>query len=1081
MKMTVLTRSCVLIPLCLFFLDGERNIGIAEESEWSLTHLRCEYRSEPLGIDVIEPRLSWILESAKRGLRQAAYQIVVASSNELLARDQGDLWDTGKIVSDNTSAIVYAGMPLKTGQPCYWKVRAWDSEGNLSAWSESAKWTMGLLHPEDWQAEWIGYDAERKPQLSEAPLDGADWICSSVDAPGEVAAGNRLYIAQFELPKDAIVDDAEVLAIADDKLWMAINGKMLIHGETGWEKVKPVAVSEVLRPGKNELRFNVLNEHQGPSGLLVRMTIKLNNGETILITSEDSWHCAGSPGQHWPSEKIQKDQLESCQKIGPYGCEPWGHTLVERLFLPPTTLLRKEFVARKPIASAMLYVTALGNCEPRLNGELVSDEYFTPGWTDYAKRVYYRCYDVSHLIHSGENALGAVLADGWFSGYIGWGRNRNHYGDQPRLRMQLNLTYQDGTSNTIGTSGDWRASPGPTREADFLMGEVFDARLKQTGWDKPGFADENWQRVDVGSQVDPVVQSHPGPAVVAIAEFAPVSITEPRPGIHVCDLGQNFAGIVRLQVNGQPGQRIQLRFAEKLNPDGTLYTTNLRGARAMDTYICAGNGREVWQPRFTFHGFQYVEITGLTEPPDQETVTGIALSSNTPRTGWFECSDPMLNQLHSNIYWTQRANFIDVPTDCPQRDERLGWTGDAQVYVATACLNTDVHTFFTKWLTDLTDAQRQDGQFPMVAPLKVAGDDGGPAWADAGVICPWTVYEVYDDQRLLNQHYDSMKRFVEFSRQRSKGDCLPPDEFHCFGDWLSINADTPLSIVYTTYYAHSVRILAQAAEVLGHSEDASTYRQLFEKIRSAFNEAYVNEDGRIEGDTQCCYVLALANDLLDGEQRDQAVQHLIDDIASRDFHLSTGFLGTKDLMLVLAKVGRNDIAYRLIANESFPSWGFSIKHGATSIWERWDGWTPDKGFQDPGMNSFAHYSFGAVYQWMVENIGGIQRTNLGYKHFVIAPQPGGNLTWAKVDYDSLHGRIAAHWKKEQGRLVLKVKIPANTTAEIRLPAENLQSITEQGHPLAEVSGIESLRFSGGEATLNVASGNYSFVVESSQR
>jgi alpha-L-rhamnosidase len=436
--------------------------------------------------------------------------------------------------------------------------------------------------------------------------------------------------------------------------------------------------------------------------------------------------------------------------------------------------------------------------------------------------------------------------------------------------------------------------------------------------------------------VNPVIQAHPGPPVVVVQEFKAKTITEPTPGVYVLNLGQNFAGVARLKVSGQPGQKITLRFAERLNPDGTIYTANLRGARATDTYICRGEGVEEWMPRFTFHGFQYVEVTGLTKPPTTETVVGLALGSDTQVSGAFECSDPMLNQLHNNIYWTQRANFIDIPTDCPQRDERLGWTGDAQVYVCTATLNCDVQAFFRKWLVDLMDAQRADGQFPCVAPLKVAGSDGGPAWADAGVICPWTMYTVYGDRRALEHCYPQMKKFIAFCQERSKPDLTPPDKFHCFGDWLNIGANTPKDVIFLAYFAHSTKLTAQTAEVLGKKEEAAKYHQLFDDLKAAFNKAYVAADGRIKGNTQCVYVLAIAFDLLDADQLKLAAKYLVEDIESRDNHLSTGFIGTKDLMLVLAKIGRNDVAYRLIHNKTFPSWGFSIQHGLYRIVEMMD-------------------------------------------------------------------------------------------------------------------------------------------------
>lgn len=843
--------------------------GLVEGAGLRPARLRCEALINPLGIDQVQPRLSWIVESDERDQRQTAYQIVVTTGN-----DTG--WDTGKVASDETVYIVDAGKRLTSGMRCSWKVKVWDKDGNASAWSQPSYWTMGLLQESDWKAEWIGYDKPRDAN-SKAP------------------------------------------------------------------------------------------------------------------------------------------------------------------FLPAPSYLKTEFKTGKPIAQATLYATGLGVFDIHLNDRRVSDDWFNPGWTDYRKRVYYRTYDVTPLLKNGDNIIDAVVADGWYSGYVGYGNKRDHYGKHPRVKAQLHVVYVDGTADIIATGPNWKASTGPILTADFLQGETHDARINAS----------NWEPVNTGAEVHPVIQAHLGAPVVVVEEFKAKTITEPTPGVYVLNLGQNFAGVARLKVSGQAGQKITLRFAERLNPDGKIYTANLRGARATDTYICRGADVEEWTPRFTFHGFQYIEVTGLTKPPTPDTVVGLALSSDTPVAGTFECSDPMLNQLHSNIYWTQRANFIDIPTDCPQRDERLGWTGDAQVYVRTATLNCDVQAFFTKWLVDLMDAQSPDGQFPCVAPLKVAGPDGGPAWADAGVICTWTTYEVYGDRRVLARNYDAMTKYIAFCQKRSKPDLTPPDKFHCFGDWLSIGANTPKDVIFLAYFAYSTKLTAQTADVLGKKEDAAKYHQLFNDLKAAFNKAYITADGRIKGNTQCVYVLAIAFDLLNDDQLKLAAKYLVEDIESRDNHLSTGFIGTKDLMLALAKVDRNDVAYRLLQNDTFPSWGFSIKHGATSIWERWNGWTPEKGFGDPGMNSFAHYSFGAVYQWMVENIAGIRSDGPAYKHLIIAPQPGGKLTNAKTRYDSVRGDILSEWKRDGQKVTFHIKIPANTTATVQLPSGKSRDIGSGDYTFTE--------------------------------
>jgi alpha-L-rhamnosidase len=1044
----------------------------------TVTGLRCEYLVNPLGVDDKHPRLSWVVESAQRGQKQTAYQVLVAHDEATLQQDQGDLWDSGRVNSDETTAITYAGKPLVSQQRCHWKVKVWDRDGKPSPWSEPALWTMGLLAASDWTAQWIGYDKPHDVERPDAPFEGAKWIWHAADKGTNKPRCHRLFLTTLTLPEGTKITKAELLVTADDAYKFTINGTLVAaSGGAGWQDPKMIEVTPHLKPGLNSVRVEVENTSESPAGLLAKLTVTRADGKITTLVSDASWKSLGDPGANWHKRSIDLAALPAAEVVGAYGDAPWGKLKFARLVLPPPALLRTTFQVSRPVRQATLYATALGIFDLHLNGQRVSEDWFNPGWTDYTKRVYYRAYDVTRLLRPGDNALGAVLADGWYSGYLGYLVQRDQYGKHPRFRGQLHIVHDDGSTAVVATGPGWKATTGPIREADFLMGETYDARLAQNGWDEAGFEDGKWNKVVTGTDLHPVVQHHPGPPVRICGEFKPKKITEPKKGVYVLDLGQNFAGIVRLTVSGEPGQTIALRFAERLNPDGTIYTTNLRGARATDTYICRGGGVEVWEPRFTFHGFQYVEITGLKGTPGPDTITGLALSSDTALTGQFTCSDPMLNQLHNNIYWTQRANFLDIPTDCPQRDERLGWTGDAQVYARAATLNTDLQAFFTKWLVDLEDGQRPDGQFPTVAPVKVAGNDGGPAWADAGVICPWTIYQVYGDRRVLERHYPAMTRFIEFCRKRSTPDLLPPAQFHCFGDWLSINADTPKDVIYTAYFAYSTRLTSQAAEVLGRKEDAVRYRALFDRIRTAFNKAYVAADGRIKGNTQACYALALAFDLVEGDKQKQAAKYLIEDIERRGGHLSTGFIGTKDLMLVLAKIGRHDVAYRLLHNDTFPSWGFSIKHGATSIWERWDGWTPEKGFQDPGMNSFAHYSFGAVYQWMVENIGGIRTEGPAYQRLVIAPEPGGRLRWANTLFRSSHGLIETRWKQEDGSFVLTVTLPANTTATVFVPATAGADVTEGGRPLDAAEGVRFLRREGDRAVVAIGSGTYQFTAK----
>jgi len=1068
------TRNIPALVLLTFLAALAGGSSRAVAAPLSPSYLRCEYLVDPLGIDETTPRLSWLVTSKERGERQTAYQVLVADSATILDQDSGNVWNSGKVASDNTTAIVYAGRGLVSGQVCHWKVRVWDKDGKVSGWSEPAFWSMGLLDQKEWQGQWIGYDKMRHSATVTAPFMGAKWIWFSGDTFPNFPKGKREFMSELKVPGNAKVAKAELLVAADSRVWFDLNGQAVAMSHSSSKgNARLVDVTSMMKPGANMVRVEVENAQTGPAGLIAQLTVTADDGQTYTLVTDGKWRATDKGGDNWHNRPIAATEWPGCQVIGPAGCAPWGELKYTPLLLPPPPYLRTEFNVSKTVQRAILYATALGLVDLHLNGQRVSEDRFTPGWTDYTKRVHYRAYDVTPMLLKGRNALGAILADGWYSGYIGWGQIRDHYGKKPRMRAQLQVDYTDGTHDIIASGPEWKASTGPITSADFLMGESFDARLEQK-WSEPGFDDRKWDAVVTGAEMNPLIQWHPAPPVRAFTEVEPQSITQVHPGVYVFDIGQNFAGVVRLKVSGSPGQKITLRFAERLKPDGGIYTVNLRGAIATDTYICRGHGTEIWEPRFTFHGFQYVEITGLKSRPFKDIITGVALSSATADAGTFECSDPMLNRLAKNTYWTQRANFIDIPTDCPQRDERLGWMGDAQVYVRAATLHEDVQAFFTKWLVDVEDGQRKDGEFPMVAPVKVAGDDGGPAWADAGVICPWTIYDVYGDTRILEKHYASMARFIDFCKNRSTPDMLPPKEFHCFGDWLNIKDETPKTVICTAYFGYCTKLMARIATVLGKTDDAAKYNDLFEKIRAAFNRAYVKKDGRIEGNTQTDYVLALSFDLLDPDRQQQAAKFLVENIKKRDWHLSTGFIGTKSLMLTLARMDRNDVAYRLIYNDTFPSWGFSIKHGATSIWERWDGWTPEKGFQDPGMNSFAHYSFGAVYQWMVENIGGIQSDGPAFKHILIAPQPDDRLTFADVTYDSIHGPIETHWKWAGQFLTLKVTIPANTTATVAIPAADASSVYESGRRAMKVPGVKFLRMDPRAAVFEVPSGKYSF-------
>ncbi|MBX3095769.1 MAG: family 78 glycoside hydrolase catalytic domain [Fimbriimonadaceae bacterium] len=989
----------------------------ADTSQIVPQQLRCESLVNPVVIERRTPDFSWKLRPAQpglRNLRQTAYQLIVASDASRLARGVGDLWDSGQVNSSNTYAVTYGGKPLGSRLNCWWSVRVWDQEGRPSGWSAPASFGTGLDRS-DWKAKWIGgHRVEPDSAFHEA-----GWMWANDGAFGQSPAAKHTFVRNFEI--DPLELKSAVLHItADDQFSVEVNGKWAgaSDGRTdAWKRPQAIAILGFLRPGSNVIRIHAENGSLGYAGVLAALLVEgKDGGSGTFIQTPTNWQVEGA----------------NIVSLGGYTMAPWG--TLRPTDSPRAEYFRRSFQVDGDIQRAILYVTAKGLVDPYLNGERVSDELFTPGWTDYEHRIEYKAFDLTSRLQNGENVLGAILGDGWYAGSIGWLAQRYHYGSDIGILAQLEVTYTDGRRQTVASDHTWQNGEGGVRQQDFLMGEVFDARLEPKGWSSAGFAADDW-RVPVEQPAFPhAIQAFTSNPVREYRALSPVQIKEIASGVYVADFGQNLAGFCHLRLEEPSGQSVTIRHGETLNPDGTLYTANLRLARATDVYISDGQ-RSEWTPRFTFHGFRYVEVTGLSAGLKPEMIEAVAISSDTPEVRHFATSDPMINQLASNAWWTQKMNFIDVPTDCPQRDERLGWTGDAQAYIRTAALYSDVQPFFNRWLVALDDGQRADGNYPTVAPLKVSGDDGGPAWADAGVICPWQVYEIYGDKRQLAASYPGMKRFVEFCRARSGDDYLPPDDFHCFGDWLSINANTPKEVIYQAYFIGSTQILADSAELLGRNDEAASYRDLAAKLKKAFIDAYVSSDGRVKGDTQCGYVLALGFDILDEAGAKKAADNLVADIEGRGWHLSTGFVGTRDLMYVLSKIGRNDVAFRLLHNKTFPSWGFEIENGATTIWERWDGWTPERGFQDVGMNSFAHYAYGAVMGWVFETVGGITPLEPGFGRIRIAPQFDPHLTWADTSYDSIRGSIRCRWERIGDTVNVEVEVPPNVEAVIEIGAE----------------------------------------------
>jgi alpha-L-rhamnosidase len=1121
--------------------------------------LRCALRVNPLGIGDSNPRLSWRLQSdgSLRGETESAYEIRVGSVAGL-----ADLWDSGKVMSGASVDVLYAGAPLASGKKCFWQVRVYDGSNNVSPWSAMANWSMGLLAPTNWTAEWIGYDAAYMLTLQQTADNalyntaGLNWISYS----GQSAQGN---VSQSSLRKNIVlpagqtITNAVVALYADNFCSVFVNGQQMTNAAMRWDATARINVTPWLHPGTNTLALAATNsDAQQTAKVMGRLVVQFASGSISNIPVDASWKAAQWPPANWTATNFNDSGWATPNSSGG---SPWGTPVLNDVARVPAPYLRKGFSVGAAVTRATVYVTALGTYELRLNGQKVGNDVLAPGWTQFTKRVYYQTYDVTGLVRGGANTIGAILGDGWYASNLAYKGRRLNYGGTPRFLAQLVLELANGQTQTIGTDASWQASYGPIRFSDLLLGEQYDARLELTGWDTTNFNASAWAPVLTGLSAgaaryadvttivagfvnnnqlnfvasngnlggDPVYgtaktlqinftlggtnqtlsfaenatvnigggghaliinQAFYGDAVMfpgaagmqvqaavtepsrCIETLPALNLTEPKPGCYTFDLGQNMVGWVRLNVSGNAGDRITVRHGEMLNPDGTVYTANLRGANATDFFILGTNGPATFEPRFTFHGFRYVEVRGLTVPPTLNSVTGIVVNSDMPLTGDFQCSSPLVNQLFHNIIWGQKGNYLEVPTDCPQRDERLGWTGDTQFFVPTAAYNFDVQSFFRRHLVTLCeDSQRPDGSYAHVAPD--LDGTGSAAWGDAGWICPYNMYRTYGDTNVIADHYASFQRYGQFFDSRAINYTVPsfPADF---GDWLNLGGGATAKVIDTAYYAYFAQAMSEMATAIGRTSDAAMYAALHANIVTAFGD-FFNPDGSFkDGSNQTGYALAFSLNLVPAHLRASAAQKFADSIAQFGNHLATGFIGTPRILPALHAAGRDDLAYTLLLQETYPSWLYQVKLGATTMWERWDGWTPAGGFQTIGMNSFNHYAFGAVGEYLYSAVGGIKAASPGYQSIQIRPVIGTGLTWANTSYDSTRGLVSTAWTNSGGMLKLAVVIPPNTTAQVFVPTTNAAAITESGVLAGSSPGVTYVGLSNNCAVYAVGSGHY---------
>ncbi len=794
-----------------------------------------------------------------------------------------------------------------------------------------------------------------------------------------------------------------------------------------------------------------------------QVRIRDNHGKTSKWSEPAWWETGFLQGTEWQADWISPTWKEDKKRS------------------MPSPYLRKEFLLKKQVLQAMLYVSSRGLYQAEINGKRVGDQEFTPGWTSYDTRLQYQTYDITGSLVQGENALGIILGDGWYRGTLGWKDNRNRWGERLSAIAQVAVTYTDGTSEVILSDDSWKASKGPILESDIYNGELFDAGRELKGWSVAGYDDTEWSTVQVVDEPKKNLIAPEGPPVRIIEELEPLSISETAEGWMV-DMGQNMVGWIAISASGKPGDTIVMKHAEVLDKEGKMYYTNLRAAKATNTYVMKGGGEERFEPHFTFQGFRYVMVSGYPGVLTADKIRGKVIHSDMEPAGTFTCSEPLINQLQHNILWGLKGNFLDVPTDCPQRDERLGWTGDAQVFAPTACYNVNAASFYTKWLKDLAADQGADGIIPNVVP-DILGGGGATGWADAGVVIPWVVYLDYGDVSVLKNQYESMKKWIGYMEVHAGEDMVWQEKDWHWGDWLSFDASqsdymgayTTKDLIATAYYSWSASIVSKVAAVLDKQEDATYYRELSEKVRQAFNEEFVTPNGRLVAHTQTAYTLALAFGLLDEVTAKKSAAHLAGDVEQFG-HITTGFLGTPLISQTLTDHGRIDLAYQLLNRKVYPSWLYPVTMGATTIWERWDGQKPDSTFQNPGMNSFNHYAYGAIGKWMYQVVAGIgiDPEQPGYKHIIIYPRPGGGLAWAKATHESMYGTIVSGWEVDGETVTMEVEIPVNTGATIYIPGD-AGHISINGKVLSE-SGLEN-RLKNGAVLLEVGSGKFNIVTK----
>lgn len=1045
-------------------------------------------RVNPLGIAAGEISFGWAATSGSRGVIQQSYEIRVGTQP-----GAADVWASGEVSSPRQVDVALPpSIAMQPATRYHWQVRIRDGSGHTSAWSEPAWFETGLLGVADWS--------------------GAGWITRAVESPDPAAWTDYTATVEFTLQSQAFGVFLRSSADGQNAYMMQVNltGSNPVfrpHKRTngGYSVLATVNLAPLgftnasLTGTRNTLRFEVsgstiatrlngvlIDTRNGiayPGGLVGFRTFDAEAGSVHRVEVVDQ----ASGATLIDPDFSQGENGFNGGVVANGALSVSGTTDAVFANAPPSLpLLRGEFTARDGIASARVYASAQGLYEISLNGQKAGDQFLAPGWTDYDARIQSQTYDITSLVQPGANVIGAALADGWHRGSVGLNWTKV-YGSQLAFVAKIKVSYLDGSSDWFATDLTWKAGDGPHVQGDLQDGETYNANLERPGWDTTGFDDSGWATVGTAANASDRLVPQPDAPVRAVMVLTAESRTEIVPGTWLYDLGQNMVGVPRVRLAGTAGQTITLRHGEEIHRTGSLtgqlYTENLRSAKATDTYTFAADGTVTYQPKFTQHGFRYIEITGTDVPPGIADVQGVVLSSDLADIGDLETSHPMLDQLVSNIRWGQRGNFLSIPTDTPARDERLGWTGDISVFAPAAARYQDTRAFLSKWMADVRDAQKGNGNIPAIVPQpRNEFDATGVGWSDAFITVPYAVWRAFGDEKILRENWEAMKAFHAFvhNSATADGDLLEQGRSSWFsGDWLTLESVNRLEehkVIGTAYFAENTRMMAEMAAVMGETAQAAEWAELVPQIRAAFVNAYRAPDGTIYTGTQTAYAMALGMDMIaDPDQRAQTAGKFIEKLAADNYHLKTGFLGTPWLLPALSKIGRDDLAMRLLLNETYPSWGFPITMGATTMWERWNSIQPNGEFGPVDMNSFNHYAYGAVGDWMFANLGGIQAVEPGYKTARIAPLVGyGDLTHARCSQQTPFGNLATEWSISGGSIHLDVEVPVNTTAVIHLPRSAGTTVTEGSVAANASPGVQFLRTEDGANVYSVGSGTYAF-------